>query len=47
MEVPRWEDWNIDYKQQNRFEFLGNGLTEMEVKGGDLAWFLSQPGASV
>jgi len=45
MSVPRWEDWDIKYRSPNRFQFLGRGKTEREeIPGGDLAWYISEPG---
>ncbi|KAH8697928.1 hypothetical protein BGW36DRAFT_450673 [Talaromyces proteolyticus] len=29
---PRWEDYNLEYLQQNRFHYLGNGLTLREQR---------------
>ncbi|OAP58400.1 hypothetical protein AYL99_07490 [Fonsecaea erecta] len=46
MSQPRWEDWDFTYLARNRFQFLGRGKTEREVKGGDLAYYLTEPGAS-
>jgi hypothetical protein len=43
LEQPRFEDYNITYRSRNRFEFMGNGFAELEVTGGDLAWYL-EPG---
>lgn len=40
LEQPRFEDYNITYRSRNRFEFMGNGFSELEVTGGDLAWYL-------
>jgi hypothetical protein len=40
LEEPRFEDYNIDYRQRNRFEFMGNGFTFKEILGEDLAWYL-------
>ncbi|KAI8935358.1 hypothetical protein NX059_007942 [Plenodomus lindquistii] len=42
---PRWEDYEIKYRNQNRFAFFGNGRTKRQIEGGDLAYYLSQPGA--
>jgi len=46
MSEPRWEDYDIEYRLRNRYAFLGYGKSEREVKGGDLAWYLTEPGAS-
>lgn len=40
LEHPRFEDYDVSYRSKNRFEFMGNGFTEVEVEGGDLAWYL-------
>jgi hypothetical protein len=46
MSNPRWEDWNFDYIGGNRFQFLGHGKAAIQmVPGGDLAYYLSEPGA--
>jgi hypothetical protein len=46
MSEPRWEDFEIEYVSPNRFQYLGTGMTEIEEKGGDRAWYLAQPGAA-
>lgn len=40
---PRWEDYDFDYittssrrRRENRFAYLGNGLTVREVRGGSV-----------
>ncbi|KAE8383907.1 hypothetical protein BDV26DRAFT_299342 [Aspergillus bertholletiae] len=33
---PRWEDYDFEYLGSNRFEYLGNGLTVREQRGGDI-----------
>ncbi|RFU36301.1 Flavin-containing monooxygenase, partial [Scytalidium lignicola] len=39
----RGEDFDIVYNSNNRFNFVGNGLTKVDfVEGGDLAGYLSQ-----
>lgn len=40
LETPRFEDYIISYRSRNRFEFMGNGFTELETSGKDLAWYL-------
>ncbi|UPL03006.1 hypothetical protein LCI18_013940 [Fusarium solani-melongenae] len=40
LEHPRFEDYNIRYRTRNRFEFMGNGFTLLEVDGQDVAWYL-------
>jgi hypothetical protein len=43
---PRWEDYDIEYLTPNRFEYLGNGKSEAESTGDDLAWYVNEPGIS-
>jgi len=45
MSKPRWEHWDIKYLSKNMFDWLGNGKTRLEVMGGDLAYYVSEPGA--
>lgn len=40
MEHPRYEDYDIQYRSRNRYEFMGNGFTLREVSGEDVAWYL-------
>lgn len=47
METPRWEDWDMTYCNKNRFHFLGNGRTERELTGGDLAYYVQEPGVNM
>ncbi|EXJ84595.1 hypothetical protein A1O3_05265 [Capronia epimyces CBS 606.96] len=44
MSSPRWEDYEIQYLKGNRFDFLGNGRTQRELEGGDLAYYVKEPG---
>lgn len=37
---PRYEDYDIKYWSGNPFEFLGNGFSLVEYKGGDTAYYL-------
>ena len=47
MSEPRWEDWKIEYKSQNRFQYLGKGKTLREITdGADLAWYMTESGGS-
>ncbi|KIW94684.1 uncharacterized protein Z519_04661 [Cladophialophora bantiana CBS 173.52] len=47
MSEPRWEDWNFEYKTQNRFQYLGRGKTQRETTdGADLAWYITESGGS-
>lgn len=35
LRYPRWEDWKFGIKQkQNRFTYLGNGITKREARQG-------------
>lgn len=45
MSEPRWEDFAIKYSAENRFQYLGNGRTFREISGGDLSWYVIEPGA--
>jgi len=37
----RGEDWDIVYRSRNRFRFMGNGFTELEMReGADLAFYV-------
>lgn len=42
LENIRGEDFDIEYRSKNRFRFMGNGFTEREETGGDLAFFLTK-----
>ncbi|CAG9977251.1 unnamed protein product [Clonostachys byssicola] len=44
---PRWEDYVIEYETSNRFQYLGKGKTGIEEAGGDMAWYVKEPGARV
>lgn len=39
LQRPRFEDFDIEYVTQNRFNFLGNGLDMREFDGRDLTWY--------
>ena len=41
--VPRYEDYDVRYIGPNRFRYLGYGRTDRELKGQDLATYLSEP----
>lgn len=45
LSTPRWEDYDIKYVERNRFAYLGNGSTKRERDGGDLSYYLREPGA--
>jgi hypothetical protein len=36
----RWEDYEVRYRTANRFQFLGNGYTDVECGEGDPVWYL-------
>lgn len=39
----RPEDWEIDYRQANRFAFMGNGFTMLEMdEEADLAFYIER-----
>ncbi|KAJ9623816.1 hypothetical protein H2204_011002 [Knufia peltigerae] len=46
MAAPRWEDYDIEYLQKNRFNFFGIGQTLREKRHGDLSYYLSERGYS-
>ncbi|KAF2192184.1 FAD/NAD(P)-binding domain-containing protein [Zopfia rhizophila CBS 207.26] len=40
----RWEDYELEYRMNNRFQFLGNGYTQCEmIVDGDLVWYFDDP----
>ncbi|KAM5347462.1 hypothetical protein ACJ41O_010467 [Fusarium nematophilum] len=39
LQKPRFEDFDIEYFTQNRFNFLGNGFDIREFDGRDLTWY--------
>ncbi|KAK5989781.1 FAD-binding monooxygenase moxY [Cladobotryum mycophilum] len=41
---PRYEDFDIVYRSKNRFQFMGNGYTEEEVRpDGNPVWYFDDP----
>lgn len=40
METPRYEDYDIEYRGENVFEFLGNGFAVREFNGQDITNYL-------
>lgn len=40
MKEPRFEDYNLTYVKNNRFEYFGNGFHIREFDGRDLSWYL-------
>lgn len=45
LDKVRYEDYNITYRGDNRFQFMGNGYTECEVglNDKDPVWYLDDP----
>ncbi|PVH71764.1 putative monooxygenase [Cadophora sp. DSE1049] len=41
LKEPRFEDWEWRTSGSNRFAYLGNGYSTMEVEGKDKSWFLN------
>lgn len=40
----RWEDYDIDYRSDNRFSFMGNGFSQVECDSeGDPVWYFDDP----
>lgn len=40
----RWEDYKLEYKGANRFQFMGNGFTHCESSvEGDPVWYFDDP----
>ena len=41
LETTRWEDYDVKYNENvNRWSFLGNGLSSVEARKGDLSWYM-------
>jgi hypothetical protein len=40
LEHARGEDFEYEYRSENRFRFMGNGLTDREISGEDLAYYV-------
>lgn len=44
----RGEDFDIEYNSRNKFSFMGNGFTHLDMDGNaDLAFYLQKPDMSV
>jgi hypothetical protein len=44
----RGEDFDVVYRGANRFEYMGNGFTEWELRpDSDLAWYVEVAGGKV
>lgn len=40
MKEVRWEDYNVRWRTGNRFQFMGNGYTQVELSpDGDTTWY--------
>ncbi|KAL4783776.1 FAD/NAD(P)-binding domain-containing protein [Aspergillus varians] len=40
----RWEDFDLTYKTENRYQFMGNGFTQLECSTeGDPVWYFDDP----
>ncbi|KIW45757.1 uncharacterized protein PV06_04115 [Exophiala oligosperma] len=39
LQKPRWEDFDLDYLSENRFNFLGDGFDVREFDGRDITWY--------
>ena len=40
----RWEDYELEYRTKNRFQFMGNGYTTTETSvDGDPVWYFDDP----
>ncbi|KAJ3508268.1 hypothetical protein NM208_g15846 [Fusarium decemcellulare] len=39
LQKPRFEDFDIEYLSENRFNFLGDGFATREFDGRDLTWY--------
>ena len=40
LKQPRWEDYELDWWNDNRFSFLGNGFEMREFDGRDITYYL-------
>ncbi|RFU26023.1 hypothetical protein B7463_g10312, partial [Scytalidium lignicola] len=44
LKTPRYEDYEIVYRNKNRFQFMGNGYTHTELDpDGDPVWYFDDP----
>lgn len=39
----RYEDWEYTYLTNNRFQYLGDGFSTMELPGKDNVWYFDSP----
>ena len=48
LRAPRWEDYDFESKDENRFRWLGNGWSVTHLEGGgDPAWYLEPSAINV
>ncbi|KAL5338350.1 hypothetical protein BJX70DRAFT_202212 [Aspergillus crustosus] len=40
LKEPRFEDYEWEYRLNNRFSYFGNGFSVREVEGGDVTWYV-------
>lgn len=38
----RGEDFDYKYHSANRFRFMGNGMAQLELDGGDLSFYIKK-----
>lgn len=44
LDEPRFEDYFITYRSKNRYQYLGNGYTQEEIKpDGNPVWYFDDP----
>ncbi|KAJ9501902.1 hypothetical protein H2202_002864 [Exophiala xenobiotica] len=44
LDRPRYEDYNISYRSNNRYQYLGNGYTHTEIDpNGNAVWYFDDP----
>ncbi|KAH6711188.1 hypothetical protein BKA61DRAFT_556177 [Leptodontidium sp. MPI-SDFR-AT-0119] len=42
VKIPRWEDYEIEYMNENPFMFMGNGISAREANKEDLTYYLNE-----
>ena len=48
LKTVRWEDYDLDYRTGNRFQFMGNGFTHCECDpDADPVWYFDDPFVTV
>lgn len=40
LSVPRYEDYEIEYRHGNAWYWLGNGYSSRDTDGRDLTWYM-------